>query len=367
VLAIALAASSCAHGPRLVDERATPPWRGLLASRDALPRRPITLDAPSPDGPGWTVAAEEIATGAGAGGPVIVLLNGVFSDARTWRFVVAPLAARADLLLVDLPGTGRSDPREPEGLAEATYTPRWLADRTLAALASWQARQPAPRRLVLVGHSVAGTAILRALGDPGLRARHAATLATVAGAALIAPADVAAPSWSPTLVELAKLGAFEIGFASVFGFLRPKVEGAIAAGVAHPDERALGAEADRVLEVLSDRPRRRASQAMLLRVRPTTPDGAPDWAAIRDVAADHGRVDVPVAFVWGRDDDTLPLAMGEKLAREVPGARLVVIDDARHSVHQERPIATSEAILRFAGEVGRLAGPGASPSARAAR
>jgi pimeloyl-ACP methyl ester carboxylesterase len=83
-------------------------------------------------------------------------------------------------------------------------------------------------------------------------------------------------------------------------------------------------------------------------VRPTRPDGSPDWDAIAPIAADHGRIDVPTALLWGREDDTLPLAMGEKLAREIPGSTLVVIDGARHSFHQERPHATSGALLALA-------------------
>jgi pimeloyl-ACP methyl ester carboxylesterase len=339
---------SCAPGPRLVDERATAPYRALLAARDALPRTPVTLptghDASAPS----IVSGDLVRGPRGDGAPLFVLLNGVFSDRRTWRFLVGPLAARGDVLALDLPGTGASDPREPDDLEPDAYTPRWLADRTLEALEAHLAREPRARPIVLVGHSVAGTAVLRALGDPALRERYGATLARVAAAALIAPADVAAPSWHPTLVELARLSAFEVRFADALGLLRPRVDRAIAAGVLHPDERALVGEPERVVEVLGDRARRRASQAMLRRVQPTRPDGARDEEAIAALAADHGRVGVPTLLVWGRDDDVLPLAMGEKLAREIPGSRLAVIEDARHSVHQERPVETSAAILAFA-------------------
>jgi pimeloyl-ACP methyl ester carboxylesterase len=125
------------------------------------------------------------------------------------------------------------------------------------------------------------------------------------------------------------------------------------AAFSEPESRALRGEAARIVEALTDPQRRQASQAMLLRFRPVKPDGSVDWDAAHAIAADYGRIDVPVALVWGREDDTLPLASGEKLAREIPGAQLIVVDDARHSVHQEQPLATSAALLRFAARLGR--------------
>jgi pimeloyl-ACP methyl ester carboxylesterase len=347
-----LVVASCGRGAALVDERVTMPYRALLEASDTLSLEPVELDASRPGEPPMPIGAALVrATGAwpSAGPrPVFVLLNGVFSDARTWRFVVAPLAAHADVLLIDLPGTGRSSPRLPDELEVDAYSPRWLADRTYRALADCRKKEPNLGDFVVVGHSVAGTAVLRMLGDPGLRSEHAFTHTRIAGAALIAPGDVELREPVPTLDELAHLSAFEIGFARAFGMLEARVEEATVASVARPEERALRGESARIVEALSDPVRRRASQAMLLRFRPTRPDGTVDWEATRAIAADHRRIDVPVALVWGRDDDTLPLRSGEKLAREIPGSQLVVVDDARHSVHQEQPLATSAALLQFA-------------------
>jgi pimeloyl-ACP methyl ester carboxylesterase len=355
--AVALSAVSCGHGALLVDERTTMPYRALLEAADTLSAEPVALDASRPGEAPMPVAATLVHAIAGGettdARPVFVLLNGVFSDARTWRFVVAPLAAHADVLLVDLPGTGNSSPRAPEGLDADAYAPRWLADRVYRALAKFVEIRPKSQDLILVGHSIAGTAVLRMLGDPTLRAEHAATRARIVGAALIAPGDVELRALLPTLDELAHLSAFEVGFARTFGMLEGRVEEATAASVLRPEARALRGEAERIVEALSDPDRRRASQAMLLRFRPETSDGAVDWDAAHAIAADNGRIDVPIALVWGREDDTLPLASGEKLAREIPGAQLVVVDDARHSVHQEQPLATSAALLRFAAKLGR--------------
>jgi pimeloyl-ACP methyl ester carboxylesterase len=346
--AMAWSFASCTSSVQLVDERTAAPYAMLLDAENRLDQRPVSLEARRADEPSFPVAAVHVRSDAAREGPVFVLVNGVFSDARTWRFVVAPLASHADVLLVDLPGTGRSNPRSPEGLEPDAYGPRWLGDRLYRALADWQSRQERPRDLVLVGHSIAGTTLLRMLGDPELRRAHSGTRANIVGAALLAPADVGASEWDPTLVELANLSGFEVGFADAVGLLEARVSEAIARSVERPEQSALRGEVDRFLEALRDPSRRTASQAMLLRARPVDEEQAPKWAEIREIAADHGRIDVPVALVWGRHDDTLPLAMGEKLAAEIPGSKLVVIEAARHSMHQEQPLATSAALLRFA-------------------
>lgn len=65
---------------------------------------------------------------AGAGKPALVLIHGWACDGRVWRQQMEPLAARHRLLVVDLPGHGRSDePAEP-------YTMHLLAEATAAAM-----------------------------------------------------------------------------------------------------------------------------------------------------------------------------------------------------------------------------------------
>jgi pimeloyl-ACP methyl ester carboxylesterase len=291
-----------------------------------------------------------------------VLLNGVFSDGSTWRFVTGPLAAHHDLLVIDLPGTGESACVDPDARPDDAFTPRWIGHRVWAAVTRFQSAQPAPRQMVLVGHSLAGAVILRMFGDPLLRAESVSERASSVGAVLIGSADIGTKDWSPVLIGLAKLTEPEITIGGAIGVLDSEVRGGIIRSVEHPERAALEGEATRMVAVLEDRDRCRASQLMLRRIRPIDTHELPVWSAIRPMVEDHHRVDLPVMLLWGRDDDILPLATGEKLASEIPGSRLVVIDDARHSVHQEDPLAVAVAIERFADEV---SAPGASSPGRA--
>jgi pimeloyl-ACP methyl ester carboxylesterase len=58
-------------------------------------------------------------------------------------------------------------------------------------------------------------------------------------------------------------------------------------------------------------------------------------------------VDLPALVIWGRDDDVVPLRFGKRLARDLPNARLVVIDRCGHAPHQQRPRKVVAALKEF--------------------
>jgi pimeloyl-ACP methyl ester carboxylesterase len=61
------------------------------------------------------------------------------------------------------------------------------------------------------------------------------------------------------------------------------------------------------------------------------------------------RVQAPGLVLWGRNDGWAPLAHGERFAREIPGARLVVLDRCGHMPQEERPAETLEVLAAFLG------------------
>ncbi|GAA4921414.1 pimeloyl-ACP methyl ester carboxylesterase [Actinomycetospora succinea] len=64
-----------------------------------------------------------------------------------------------------------------------------------------------------------------------------------------------------------------------------------------------------------------------------------------------GTIDVPVRIVWGREDRWQPVSYAEKLAADIPGASLVVLDDAGHFLMEDDPVRLTREVLDF------LAGP----------
>lgn len=57
----------------------------------------------------------------------------------------------------------------------------------------------------------------------------------------------------------------------------------------------------------------------------------------------------PTLIIWGRDDTTNALEMGETTQRLIRGSKLVVIDNCGHFVPTERPDDFNRAVLEFLG------------------
>lgn len=54
-------------------------------------------------------------------------------------------------------------------------------------------------------------------------------------------------------------------------------------------------------------------------------------------------------IVWGENDLAIPLSSGERLARDIPQSRLVVLPRCGHNPHEEYPQETARLIREFAG------------------
>jgi pimeloyl-ACP methyl ester carboxylesterase len=91
-----------------------------------------------------TVAGTSLLRRPGRGGPVLVLLHGIGSDAESWAAVLVALDPAFEALAWDAPGYGGSAP-----VAPAAPTPEDYAARLCAVLDAL-----GPERVVLVGHSL---------------------------------------------------------------------------------------------------------------------------------------------------------------------------------------------------------------------
>ena len=66
----------------------------------------------------------------------------------------------------------------------------------------------------------------------------------------------------------------------------------------------------------------------------------PDVSRIREVA-------VPTLIVWGRNDRVVNVSTASRFRQDIAGSRLVIVDEAGHSVHEEQPEAVNHAIASF--------------------
>jgi haloalkane dehalogenase len=61
-------------------------------------------------------------------------------------------------------------------------------------------------------------------------------------------------------------------------------------------------------------------------------------------------LEVPVLLVWGETDQFAPVAGGYRFQKEIPGAKLVVLDDAGHFLMEDDPERVAEEIGAFLAE-----------------
>lgn len=339
-------ATACST-PHLPDERRIVPYAGL-ADRAASAQRLERVRVAAPGEAPLEIALRVSHAAHRSALPTIVLVNGIFADGTTWRFLVGALADELDVVAVDPPGTGASDKPDPERARPEAYTPTWTAEHVLLALEAREKQANERPRYVLVGHSIGGTAVLRMFADPALGTRHRDLLARVEGAVLLAPADVALEKVDPRVAEVTEVNDLTASLGASLGIVRAKVAEGIHDGVVDPPRLAFVQEADRITCMMVRPETRHAAQAMLKRFQPTDACGRRDLAAARALAEQERAIAKPILILWGERDDTLPFPQsGPVLQRLAAVAGLEAVPNSMHSVHQERVDLVAERIRAF--------------------
>jgi pimeloyl-ACP methyl ester carboxylesterase len=75
---------------------------------------------------------------------------------------------------------------------------------------------------------------------------------------------------------------------------------------------------------------------------------------IRDMQAKLAKIQAPSLVVWGERDALLPMELGKRLARQMPGRELVVIKGAGHNPMWDCPCAFNQIVTEFMSAGARL-------------
>jgi pimeloyl-ACP methyl ester carboxylesterase len=315
--------------------------RPLVKAYGALPASDMSF-ATERDGRRLNVAIKQ--RGNGNNNLVIVMIHGVLSRGDAWRYVAGELGQDFDLWIVDLPGCGRSDKPDPDSLGPNGYSPTAMADRVLQALEQCLASRPQRPRLMLVAHSLGGMVALQMMGNPELRQRHARVLQQIESMMLVAPCDVASVNQEILKFKaIVELSGLKVAIANWLGVLIDAAAKADRNGLTTP-ELATRETTANLHDILTHTSDRRAAQAMLLQAVPWNFEArGPDWEEILRLESHYGNINVPCHILWGQRDETLSVAMGYKLEKQIPGAKLIVLSDCKHSPNLECPtIVASE-------------------------
>lgn len=244
-------------------------------------------------------------------GPPLVLVPGTSCDAFVWSPVIDRLAARRDVIAVDMPGFGRSAPL-PDGV------------------------RPDPPALA--------RALAEFLDGLGLRRPH------VAGSSL----------GGAIVLELARLGrAASVCASAPIGFWTDR-EAAYCVVSVLANGRGGAHVPDGVLRRLLALAPIRAALFTQIFAHPERVSGAdafrlatvpkPGLEAIADAYRDYRfprdvELDCPVTVLWGCRDRLVLAREGRRVPRVLPQARMVWLADAGHLPMWDAPGATADELL----------------------
>ncbi len=267
-------------------------------------------------------------------GPPILLLHGFGDSADTWRLTLDRLRKRERAAIaLDMPGFGEASrlKREPELILPQ------LDDFVTAAVGRWATG----RGIVVAGNSLGGLMSLRAAQDGDL---------PIEACVPIAPAGLDLARWI-TLIQR-----------------EPVVRSVLASPVPVPPAlvRAAAARAYRVLAFARPRaadPRVVASFAShfagkrdAIRIIGTARRLFPEMQDPFELA----RIKCPTMVVWGSRDLMVPAAGAERIAGQVSGTRVEILEGIGHCPQVEAPDRVTELLLDFLAEEGLAEGDRAS-------
>ena len=243
-------------------------------------------------------------------GPVVVLIHGFPLDRSMWSHQRSSVGSIYRLILPDLRGHGSS--AAPEGI----YAVDEMADDVLELLDALQIAGP----VVFGGLSMGGYVAL------SIAARHPERVKALM---LI---DTRASADSPEAAQAREDLAGQVEAAG-------DVKAAVATMLPKLFTKATFERQPGVVARTQDRMARTPARAVAgtLRGLAIRPDRTPDLPGIG----------VPTLVLVGVDDALIPIEESESMARDIPGAKLVVIPEAGHMAPLENHEATDAAILDF--------------------
>ncbi len=251
---------------------------------------------------------------AGEGAPVVLLHDMLVSHVE-FDGVLDGLAREFRVLAPDFPGFGDSEKPAPTRYA---YGIDAFCESVVDVIAGLELG-----RVSIVGHSLGGAvAIALAADHPELVER------LVLVDPIVYPLRLDLRS---RLLQLPIVGGFL--FKQLYGrraFRRFFREQLYAPGSSVSID-----QIDRYYSMVNSPAARESAHAVLQAVADTRP-----------VVARIPRIAAPTLVVWGRLDGICPAGFGNRLAREIPGARLDMFD-AGHAPNEERPQEFLRSVQRF--------------------
>lgn len=262
-----------------------------------------------------------VRTDGPADAPWLLILHGFPSSSLDFRHVLPRLAERYRVAVHDHPGFGLSDkPRD------YSYS---LLEQADAALSTWRALGISRAHLLAHDYGTSVATELLARRERGLLPIDLDSVTLTNGSVHI---ELAQLSLSQRLLRSKAIGPTFAKLANKAFFSR-RIRNILAQPVAAEEIELMWAALERA-----------GGRAALPAISQYLGERTRFWH--RWIGA-LTRLDRPAHVLWGRRDPIAVPAIAERLAAEIPGARLTWLDDLGHYPMLEAPDRWADAVLAF--------------------
>jgi pimeloyl-ACP methyl ester carboxylesterase len=251
----------------------------------------------------------------GVGKPM-VLVHGIPTSSFLWRKMIKPLSARAKVYALDLPGFGFSDPPPNANYSVSEYA------RIFGAFLDTLSIQDA----TLVCHDLGGPIVLTyALRNPEKYQKL-----------IILDTFLHSDFPMPLSLKIAKIRPMGEIFFWLAG--RSIIRKAITDGVV--DTSQISEEVVDQYYIPEGSPDK-IKEAMLGTLRVDYSDD------LKFIETNLSAIVKPTMIIWGEKDSYLPISLGERIHRDIPGSRMERLSDCSHFFQEDCPEQVTELILDF--------------------
>lgn len=252
-------------------------------------------------------------------GPALLLIHGFGANNYSWRAVRAEMARSHHVIAVDLKGFGRSDKPLDEdysALDQAKLLLQLLDQRNI-------------KEVSVAGHSFGGGVALSLALE--LNRKHPGRLKK-----LVLVDSVAYQQGLPPALHV--LRTPYVGPASA-AIVPPVVQSTAALALAYKDSSKITQEAiDAYARPMYEAGNRHALVKTAEKI-------VPEYINI--LTSEYRTIAQPVLLIWCREDKIVPLSVAQRLVRELPDARLEVIETCGHVPQEEEPALTAGLMRGF--------------------
>jgi len=254
----------------------------------------------------------------GTGEPVL-LIHGFGASSYSWRHIVAPLAQKFRVITIDLKGFGDSPKPRDDAYSvyeQARLVRNFILDNDL-------------KNLHIVGHSYGGgvalaVSIYLAASNPELQK------------SLVLMDNIAYPQELPEFVKV--LATPILGPLLIHALPDTLQVKALLKKVYFDDKLIPQSAIDHYAANLA---KPNAKYATLTTARQIMPSD------LQEFSNNYASLRIPTLIIWSREDEIVPLSIGQRLHENLPNSRLVVLNNVGHAAQEEKPALLLPHLLDF--------------------